>query len=509
MFKRGLIILVAAIVVIVGLGAGIALTRTMNQMNQQPEAPTLAPVAAIETSEPPTATLQPAVPATIVATSPVQSAIATPTAAASPAMATPTPEASPTTSPTVVEHVVQPDEVLGDIALIYGVSVDAIVAENDLPNQNMIFPGDVLRIPPASTANSEESPPPTSVADVAATATLPIPVTLTPELQATATSAPQTDAASPPDWPPSITSGDLAANYPLVRQTGSTALLLHYQPGTTPAQNIDELDQTIDRIFARLQAAMNGSVPRQVDVYLGGTLFGNNPSLQGFTQSYEFRSFVLVNGAFHRGERDYILGHELAHVAATHILGPASSTMLHEGLATYLPQRYLTEDAGYLPIQQICAAAYQTNAFRSATQLNQLAYGETAFGGHIRTFFNYNLSGCFVGYLLEQYSMDHLDTLYDGGNYVAVYGQTLSELDAAWQVQLQNTPLRIDAQGLVTTVEEIADAYEGYIRASAGGFHANYTAYLHLNRARLEANRGNLDNAQRELEQYRLLFNGS
>src|SRR5690606_16956059 len=132
-------------------------------------------------------------------------------------------------------------------------------------------------------------------------------------------------------------------------------------------------------------------------------------------------------------ERDYILAHELAHVAATHILGPASSTMLHEGLATYLPQSYLTDDAGYLSIETICAAAYQTDAFRSATQLSQLAYGETAFGGHIRTFFNYNLAGCFVGYLLQTYGMESLDQLYDSGDYAAVYGLTLGELDAAWQ----------------------------------------------------------------------------
>ncbi len=506
MLKRGSLIFVVLAVVLAGLAVGLVLILGMDRFGRSAGAPTLAPVAIVASA---TSTAVNS-PAQDTATEPAPDVGA---AAGEPA----TPQAQPTSTledatatqtatPPVaafIDHVVGPGEDLATIAARYGVSVDAILASNAILDPDLIWPGDVVRIPRSSSGSDGAGGAlPTAIAS----ATLPLAVTQPPAgPSATATQSPG-DAAASPNWPPSAISGDLPANYPLVKQTGSTALLLHYQPGTAPAHEIDALSETIDRIFARLQASMNGRVPRQVDVYLGGTLFGANPSLQGFTQSYEFRSFVLVNGAFHPGERDYILAHELAHVAATHILGPASSTMIHEGLATYLPQSYLTDGAGYLSIEQICAAAYHTPAFRSATQLSRLAYGESAFGGHIRSFFNYNLSGCFVGYLLETYGMQQLDRVYDSGDYTGVYGLSLSELDAAWQEQLQATPVTVDAERFVAAVEEIADVYETYIAASAGGYHANYQAYLHLNRARLEANRGNLDAAQGELQQYRALM---
>jgi LysM repeat protein len=410
----------------------------------------------------------------------------------------PTATGAPTVAP-FVDHEVQPGETLINIALAYGVSTDAIVAANNLADENLVRIGQILRIPllPADVGVVEEANP-TGAATTVETETG------TP--QATATQPAATTVGngtdSPANWPPSLTSGDLAGNYPLLQQTASGALLIHYQPGTYPAANIESLAGRIDQIFERLQVDLHGTVPQQVDVYLGGTLFSVNPSLQGFTQSYEFRTFILVNGAFDPGERDYILGHELSHVAATHILGPASSTMIHEGLATYLPQSYLTNGAGYLSLKEICAAAYRTDAFRSATQLSQLGYGATAFGGHIRTFFNYNLSGCFVGYLWETYGLDRLDQVYDGGNYSGVYGLSLGELDAAWQQTLEATSPSVDPQQFVSMAQSVGDAYETYVNASAGGYHANYEAYLHLNRARLEANRGNLAGAQRELDSY-------
>lgn len=505
MSRRAIWIIIIVIVLLAGMGAGLLLVRSLSRVNPRAEEPTLAPVAIVNT---PTTTSGLA--GTTDAPLPPRATPAQPGAPDTPApLATSTPEqAAPVSSPSpaatlapFAEHVVQDGENLSWIALAYNVSIDAIVEANNIPDPSQISPGAVLLIPLLTSEVGVINTPtlvPTAVFEPATTATV------TTAAQTAATAA--FDENALPNWPPSAISGDLASNYPLVKQTGSTALLIHYQLGTYAAANIDSLAETVDRIFARLQASMNGAVPRQIDLYLGGTLFDVNPSLQGFTQSYEFRSFVLVNGAFHPGEQEYIVGHELSHVAATHILGPASSTMIHEGLATYLPQRYLTEGAGYLPIEQICAAAYQTNAFRSAGQLRQLSYGETAFGGHIRTFFNYNLSGCFVGYLLEQYGMAALDRVYDSGDYVGVYDQSLAELDLAWQASLETVPLSLDPDRFVTTVEEIAAAYESYIIASAGGYHANYDAYLHLNRARLEANRGNLDAAQQQLEQFRTLF---
>lgn len=508
MNKRAIWTILFAIIGLAGLAAGIFLVQSLDFLRGDAAEPTLAPVAqqvetATATRSAPTTTAPPPPTDTIVVATETAQTTETPVIAATPVL-----------EPTVAEnrtHVVQPEETLWVLAILYGVSTDSIAAANNLANPDSIFPGMELVIPNEPAEVMPTGGNPTTAAPTEATATPQTPATQTPMAddtpQPAATTTPATANAGPADWPPSLTSGNLSGNYPSQLVTTSESLLIHYQPGTYPADNIETLAPAVDQIFAELQSAMGGAVPQQVDLYLGGTLFAVNPSLQGFTQSYEFRSFVLVNGAFHRGERDYIIGHELAHVAATHILGPASSTMIHEGLATYLPQKYLTEDAGYLPIKEICAAAYNTPAFRSARELSQLSYGEAAFGGHIRTFFNYNLSGCFVGYLLENYTMEQLDQVYDTGNYSGVYGLSLAQLDDAWQASLAETSvINVDPGNFVALVEEVADAYESYVVASAGGHHADYEAYLHLNRARLEVNRGNLDNARDELDMFRSLF---
>jgi LysM repeat protein len=55
-----------------------------------------------------------------------------------------------TTSPTPSEqtHTVEPGQSLGIIANLYGVTVTAIVEANGITDPNVIFPGQVLVIPP-------------------------------------------------------------------------------------------------------------------------------------------------------------------------------------------------------------------------------------------------------------------------------------------------------------------------------------------------------------------------
>lgn len=295
------------------------------------------------------------------------------------------------------------------------------------------------------------------------------------------------------DWPPSqFGQGELTVNYPLQLISPSGQLQVYYQPSTYPAGQIATLTTTLDTIWADIQTALGQPLGFSVDVYLAGTLFGNNPALQGFTQSYEFRTFVLVNGAFHPGEAHYILAHELTHIAATHSFGLYSSPMLHEGLALYLPQHYLVEEAGYLPHQQICAILWQSGQARSITDLVNGEYGATTFGGHIRTFGNYNLSGCFVGYLVETYGMGQLGQVYSSGDYLGVYGRSLAELEAEWLVVLAEEAVVVDPAGFTQLLGDIATAYDTYLTASAGGIHADWSAYLTLNQARFATNRGDL-----------------
>ncbi len=75
----------------------------------------------------------------------------TPTVTASPTTTpSPTPTPLPTATPTPllpIEHVVQPGDTLGGIALEYGLTVDQVVAYNDLET-DMIREGQTLLIPP-------------------------------------------------------------------------------------------------------------------------------------------------------------------------------------------------------------------------------------------------------------------------------------------------------------------------------------------------------------------------
>ena len=406
-----------------------------------------------------------------------------------------------------IVHEVADGETLWAIAIQYGLSLDVIAAYNNLDDVEQLQVGQTLLIPTGTgVGEAANTPTITPVFRTVAPADPPAqltPHTPTPDVP-TATLVPP--SSSPANWPPSLISGTLAENYPLTQATSSGAIAIHYQPGTYPAGAMGQLAPQVDNIWADIQAELNGRVQRQVDLYLGGTLFAANPALQGFAQSWEYRAFVLVNGTFHTGEDKYIIAHELTHIVATHTFGPHSSAMLHEGLALHLPQHYLVDEAGYLPHTTICAAALNSPSFRGANQLSQLSYGPNAFGGHIRSFFNYNLSGCFVTYLLETYGQEQFARLYRSGDYVGVYGRSLADLDQEWQVWLSQFPVPVDAAAFVAAVDQVAAAYEAYVQASAGGGHANWAAYLHLNEARLLINQGNIEAGLATLEQFWVRF---
>jgi hypothetical protein len=376
----------------------------------------------------------------------------------------------------------------------------AVPAPLPTPSQAATAPPIVL---PSPTAVFSPTPNPQTVTPLPAPALPTSEPTIAPPTLPTATPLPPT-AVPQANWPPSLLTGDLQSNYPISATIGS--LIVHYQPDTYPAEHLAELTAVLPSIMAELEAALGGSVGHPIDLYLAGTLFADNPALQGLTKSYEFQTAVLVNGAFHPGERDYILAHELTHIIATHRLGPASSPMLHEGLATYLPQTHLVQTAGYLPHTTICAIAHQNGQFSSITKLAQQGYGPTTFGGHIRTFIHYNLSGCFVGYLLQQYGLALFDAVYESGDYAGVYGRSLPELESDWQATLSNIPIPIDGTRFLAQTAAIAAAYDQYLATCIGGNHANWPAYLLLNQARLATNQGRLDEGEYYLAAFQAQF---
>jgi LysM repeat protein len=84
----------------------------------------------------------------------------TPTATAPAVPATPLPTAPPVITPDVPQvtyHTVQPGETLWDIANQYGVTVDALVAANELLNPDALEPGERLVIPQSEDTGGEAS----------------------------------------------------------------------------------------------------------------------------------------------------------------------------------------------------------------------------------------------------------------------------------------------------------------------------------------------------------------
>lgn len=380
------------------------------------------------------------------------------------------------------KHVVAEGDTISALSNLYGVPAAAIVAANGLADENAIEVGTALLIPAAQAAATAPSAAPLAT-------TVPLTVSL---------------QTRPADWPPSRTDAD-PENYPLLRLSPAGGLRIHYQPGTFPEATMETLAPALDDILFHLQQQMGAFLDRPVDIYLAGTLFADTPSLQGLSVSRQYRTTVLVNGAYHQGEEYYILGHELTHVAATNLFGPASSTMIHEGLATYLPQNHL-RDAGYLSIHEIAAVAQQAGAFVPASTLIQYTYERNEFNGHIRSFLNYNLAGSFTGYLIERFGMERMAILYSSGNYYNAYGASLAQLDSDWQEWLSGVEVPGNAQDYTTMLAEVTSAYRRYMLASSDGYHANYLAYLALNRARLANNRGLPEQARVELDEFWRLF---
>ncbi len=86
----------------------------------------------------------------------------TPTTPVEVVPATPSPTAPPVITPAVPEvryHTVEPGETAWDIADQYGVTLEALVAANELADPNRLEPGQRLVIPEADGTGAEESTP--------------------------------------------------------------------------------------------------------------------------------------------------------------------------------------------------------------------------------------------------------------------------------------------------------------------------------------------------------------
>jgi LysM repeat protein len=140
------------VVVLLGLAAGSLIGTLRRQLAAPTEPPTVTPTEIVmkTTALPSTAT-----PTFAVTPSPAPTEAATVTATPTPA-----PQAEPAGTSTV--HVVESGETLGGIALQYDVTVEALMAENDLAAGDFIQVGQELVIPGGQAEPEAEAPAPTA-----------------------------------------------------------------------------------------------------------------------------------------------------------------------------------------------------------------------------------------------------------------------------------------------------------------------------------------------------------
>lgn len=420
-------------------------------------------------------------------TTAVEVAFASATATAPPTPEPPTPSATATLTstpaeaiatplPAIIQHTVGAGETLSTIAQIYGVSVEDILAVNpDILSPDLIQAGQALLIPIGSVETI---------------------------LRLSATPDPGKPVAyAGVSYTPSDTN-ELASVYPLQVNAFNGQMLIHYQSASYTDRNLQTVLTMLTDAYQLVETTLGYTPPHPLDIYLAGSLFQGNESLRGLTQSALFRSFMLVDGALDPGEQTYLFAHELTHVFSYNKWGRYHAPMIHEGLATYVPQSFLVYRAGYLPIDEICRAAQEADRLPSIRTLTGAGYGPPYFAGHIRSFLYYNQSACFVKFLIERYGWDAFGQVFSSGNYIGVYGKNLPALEAEWQEALAQTPLTVDAQAFVAIEEQVAAAYQDYFRRVSGGGHADWNAYLLLNRAGLAAHRGQLAEAEDMISAY-------
>jgi LysM repeat protein len=363
-------------------------------------------------------------------------------------------------------HTVSSGETLIGIAAHYSVTVDALLAENDLEGETIV-PGQRLQVPATLTT-------------VPPTATIP---------RSTISSTLSTEP-----WQPSILEGDLAVGYPLTRT--SERFTLHYQPNTPGAQNPERVVSLVDAALAHIEKKLQVSLDETFDVYVAGSLFAPpDMALRGRSFSSALRNFYLYDGSGTPDERRYIIIHELTHLVAMNTLGRPDSVMLHEGLAVYTGIEAMAQ-AEFIPLAHFCAAYQQAGELPSVS-------GNRPYNGHTRDLDLYSAAGCFVEYLIENYGLQDFKQLFTSGEYKDLYGKPLAQLEKEWTASLEETAesLTFDPADLISSLNKVADGYDRLF-ASFEGAPAQMNAYRELDQARIAMLQGRFKTSQSHLEAF-------
>jgi LysM repeat protein len=380
-------------------------------------------------------------------------------------------------------HTVQEGEALAFIAAQYGVTVEAIQQANNLLNADSIYAGQQLFIPGAGP--------------VTATAAPDVPTTL-PTATSAVVAELLADGPVYSEWPRSKLDGHRDENYPLTHD--EARFTIHYQPGTYAEDHLDEIITLATNGLNNAESALDMQLSGRFDLYVAGTLFEYpNASLRGISESRERRVYILHDGSGTPADNAYFFTHEITHLVAWNTWGQPSTAMLSEGLATWVG-RPLLEEGGYIPYDQFCEGIYAADKMSSMAVLHT---DFQAFNGHIRDPFNYFGSACFVGYLINTYGLDKMAQLYHTSDYVGIYGQSISSLDAEWQNTLAANlgSLSIDSDQLKNQTLRVSESY-AYIFSNYNESETLFYGYAAVDRARVALWQGNFAEVDRWLAEF-------
>ncbi len=375
---------------------------------------------------------------------------------------------------TPVLHTVAPGDTLATISAQYNVAITALQAANNLANADNVIQGQELRIPGIyqDLAETAEEEPSTDGEPV-----------VVEEGSATRPSIAGIEGQRPlqSGWDRSNLNSELEQNYPLVRE--EARYTVHYQPDTYTSENIDAVVTLADEALSISEERLGVTLEGTFDLYLAGTLYAApNAHLRGVSRSADRNVFLLVDGSGDPGENLYLFTHEITHMVAWNTYGAPSSTLLSEGVATYAGQVALEEN-GYTSYDQLCTAAYEAGETPSLTQIER---DWQSYQGHIRNYFNYFSSGCFVSWLIDTYGLEPISQLYSSSDYVGLYGETLAGLDSLWRDDLEARldTLTLDSGTLTQYSAETAQAY-AYVLGSFNDTDTLFQAYIAVDQARL------------------------
>jgi LysM repeat protein len=489
---------------ILGAFYGLYTINRLSAPTPSPDLPAMTRAAAAKTAVPKGITPSPG--ATLVATAPTLTPARTITATAEP--------------PT---YTVQQGDTLIAIANRLNVDVTDLTRLNGISSET-IFPSQVLMVPPTVTPWPETGPFPhivsrgetllsiatfydVTVAEIKTLNGFTSDTIFVGQRVLIPASGvrPSTPTPTPEPWGPTIITGELDALFSLTTVKGR--FNLHIPPDTRAAATgeVDKISRLVETALDHSQAVLQRRLSGRFDVYVAGTLF--EAPLTNHRSSIlpdERQLFLLYDGSGTPAERLYFTTYAVTHLLATQKLGKAASPLLGEGLAVYAGGQALVnevdQDLGYLSLTEICAA------YQFAGRLPRVSRPLT-FEGHLGHLDHYFAAGCFVDYLVAEEGWAAFTEVYTNGDYRAVYGRSLNQLESDWSVALQDAAddLLFDPDEMVRALAEIDEAYLRLFEDFAGT-PTQLAAYERLDRARLALLQGRLSSAQEHLELFESIF---